>query len=82
VTNIEKFGFWLLVRGKEYFLPYKEYPWFRRATIEEILDVRLFHGRHLHWAMLDVDLSVESLEHPEDFPLVDRVQVRPSRRRR
>jgi hypothetical protein len=29
VTNIDHFGFWLLVENKEYFLPYGDFPWFR-----------------------------------------------------
>jgi hypothetical protein len=29
-----------------------------------------FH--HLYWPDLDVDLAVESLDHPERFPLVSR----------
>lgn len=31
--------------------------------------------RHLYWPELDVDLAVESIEHPEKYPLVS--QVRP-----
>jgi hypothetical protein len=85
VTNIDTFGFWLLVRGKEYFLPYEEYPWFRDARVRDILDVRLVHKDHLHWPALDVDLSVESLDRPESFPLTYRgraaaLRRRPSRR--
>jgi len=37
VTNIDAHGFWLLVRKKEYFLPYEEYPWFRDARVRDIL---------------------------------------------
>jgi hypothetical protein len=69
VTNIDSFGFWLLVHDREYFLPYEDFPWFRKARIEEILNVELLHGDHLHWPSLDVDLCLESLAHPEDFPL-------------
>ena len=35
VTNIDRFGFWLLVEDREYFLPYQEFPWFRKARVEE-----------------------------------------------
>jgi hypothetical protein len=70
VTNIDRFGFWLLVNDREYFLSYKEYPWFRSATVEGITNVKFLRPNHLHWPALDVDLSIESLEHPEDFPLV------------
>ena len=30
VTNISKHGFWLLVDGRELFLPFAEFPWFKR----------------------------------------------------
>ena len=82
VSNIDQFGIWLLVNDTEYFLPYKEYPWFRGATVGSILNVELLHQNHLHWPALDVDLSIESLEHPEDFPLVDGQRPPASKRRR
>jgi len=69
VTNIDKHGLWLYVRGEEYFLPYEEYPWFREAKVCDILDVTLLHEEHLHWPALDVDLSVASLKDSGAFPL-------------
>ena len=30
------------------------------------------HGEHLHWPTLDVDLSLDSLKHPEAYPLTAR----------
>ena len=36
VTNIDRFGFWLLVNDKEYFLPYEDFPWFRQAKVDQI----------------------------------------------
>ena len=70
VTNIDHFGFWLLVADKEYFLPYDDFPWFRGATVNQILNVELMHGDHLNWPDLDVDLCLESLQAPESFPLI------------
>ena len=70
VTNIDRFGFWVLVEDKEYFLPYKDFPWFQNATVGQILDVQLLHGNHLHWPTLDVDLCLDSLAQPEAFPLI------------
>jgi len=69
VTNIDRFGIWLLVRGTEFFLPYNEYPWFKDARVTDVLAVKLLHKDHLHWPALDVDLHIESLEKSEDFPL-------------
>jgi hypothetical protein len=70
VNNVDAFGLWLLVRGKEFFLPYEEYPWFREARIADILNVSMANEGHLRWPALDVDLCVESIEHPEGSPLV------------
>lgn len=70
VTNIDHFGFWLLVENKEYFLPYEDFPWFRTATVDQILNVQLLHEEHLFWPDLDVDLCLNSLKNPESFPLI------------
>ena len=69
VVQISSHGTWLWVKGREYFLPYDTYPWFLGATVRQIHNVQLLHGRHLHWPDLDVDLDVGSLEHPEQYPL-------------
>ena len=70
VTNVGTHGLWLYVKGAEYFLPHDDYPWFRDARLAEILEVRLLHGTHLHWPALDVDLCLDSLDHPDAYPLV------------
>lgn len=69
VANIDQFGLWILVKGKEYFLSYEDFPWFRDAKVDDILEVKLLHENHLHWPALDIDLSVDSLEKPEAYPL-------------
>ncbi len=69
VTNMDRFGLWILVQEKEYFLPYEQYPWFKHAKVDQILNVQLLHEDHLHWPELDVDLCVESLERPDNYPL-------------
>ena len=69
VTDIDSHGIWLLVNGKEHFLPYEDYPWFKDAKVSDILRVQSLHGMHLYWPALDVDLRLESLEKPEQYPL-------------
>jgi hypothetical protein len=69
VTNISQHGFWLLLDERELFLPFAEYPWFRRAPVEAILRLEQPRPGHLHWPDLDVDLSVDSIQHPEYYPL-------------
>ncbi len=69
VTNISKHGFWLLVDERELFLPFAEFPWFRDATVDAILHLERPAPAHLYWPALDVDLSLDSIEHPERYPL-------------
>lgn len=69
VTNISRHGFWLLLDERELFLPFQEYPWFKKAPVESILRLERPMMNHLYWPDLDVDLSVDSIEHPERYPL-------------
>ncbi len=70
VTNISEHGFWLLLEDEELFLPFSEFPWFRDVAVGKIPHVELPSSDHLYWPELDVDLAVESIRHPEWFPLV------------
>jgi hypothetical protein len=70
VTSISKHGFWLYVAGCEYFVPFAEFPWFENASIKQATNVRWSPPDQLYWPDLDVDLSIESIEHPERFPLM------------
>jgi hypothetical protein len=69
VTNISRHGFWLLLDGRELFLPFDDFPWFKRAPVEAIHRVERPRPDHLYWPELDVDLSVDSIEHPDHYPL-------------
>jgi hypothetical protein len=63
-----------LVLGEEHFLSYDEYPWFEKATVEQICEVVVSPGGYgLHWPKLDVDLSIEGLRVPEKYPLRSKV---------
>ncbi|MBX9831398.1 DUF2442 domain-containing protein [Candidatus Babeliales bacterium] len=70
VQNISNHGIWILIGDKEFFLSFTQYPWFQKATVDQIYDMEYHHQKHLHWPSLDVDLEVESLEHPEAYPLI------------
>ena len=74
VANVSPHGFWLLVEERERFVPFKDFPWFRDATIAELTNVELPSPHHLYWPDLDVDLAVDALDHPERYPLVSRAQ--------
>src|SRR5262245_57130413 len=76
VTNVSRHGFWLLIGETERFVPFKEFPWFKDARIGELTNVELQSPHHLYWPELDVDLAVDSIEHPERFPLISRQPTR------
>jgi hypothetical protein len=76
VTNVSPNGLWLLLDGRELFASFRDFPWFADATIQQLVDVRRPSAHHLYWPALDVDLAVESLEHPERYPRISRVESR------
>jgi len=69
ITNITKHGVWLLTTDRELFMPYDDFPWFKDAPVAKILNVIEATPGHYYWPDLDVDLGIESIEHPERFPL-------------
>jgi hypothetical protein len=70
VGNVTRAGFWILLDGREVFLSFDQFPWFRRASIDDLMAIERPSPHHLYWPQLDVDLAVESIEHPERYPLV------------
>lgn len=70
VTNIINLGFWLLVDGREYFVPFADYPAFEQATVAQIYNIQRLSPAQFHWPELDVDIELEALEYPEQFPLI------------
>lgn len=73
VENITPFGIWLYVNKEEYFLSYKDYPYFKDQTLNSIQNVQLLHGYHLYWPELDVDLEIDNLKNPEKYPLKSKI---------
>ncbi|MBI4962308.1 MAG: DUF2442 domain-containing protein [Desulfomonile tiedjei] len=76
VTNISRHGLWLLVGEEELFLPLEEFPWFKDAPLQAILTVQRQGPEHLHWPDLDVDLTLDSIRHPQKYPLMSKVNVK------
>ncbi len=72
VTHVDARGLWLLLDDKEYYLPYESFPWFADATIRQITQVTRPRPDHLHWPELDIDLTLDMIEHPESYPLTYR----------
>ena len=63
-------GIMLSVCGNDYFLSYNHIPWMLTASIGDVLNVRMSGRNAIEWPTLDVDLEIESLKHPERYPLI------------
>jgi len=72
VSGISIHGVWLFLGDREVFLPFKDFPWFRDASVACVLNVERPQPHHLYWPDLDVDLHLDSIEHPEAFPLISK----------
>lgn len=73
VTNISPHGIWLLTAEDELFLSFEEFPWFKEARVSAILHVECPHPGHFYWPEMDVDLTLESIRHPERYPLLSKL---------
>ena len=69
VTNISAHGVWILAHDRELFMSYDDFPWFKDQTVKSILNVEEPSKGHFYWPDLDVDLSVDIIENPGQYPL-------------
>ena len=70
VLMINSQGIMIQVMGHDYFLSYNRVPWMRDAAIKSVLNVQMCGPEAIEWPDLDVDLEVDSLRHPERYPLL------------
>jgi len=59
----------LLAQGKEMFMSYEDFPWFKDQAVKAIINVEESSPGHFYWPDMDVDLSSEIIEHPKNYPL-------------
>ena len=45
-------------------------PWMKNACISDALDVQMSGRNAIEWPKLDIDLEIDSLKHPERYPLI------------
>jgi len=70
VTHISSHGVWLLAGGRESFMSYEDFPWFRDVPVGKILNVEEPLPGQYHWPDLDIDLTAEIIQYPERYPLM------------
>jgi len=72
VLMINNQGIMISVEGNDYFLSYNRLPWLKDATVRNILNIKMSGKNAVEWPDLDIDLEIDSLKHPERYPLVMR----------
>lgn len=72
VLMINNQGIMISVEGNDYFLSYNRVPWLKDATVRNILNIKMSDKNAVEWPDLDIDLEIDSLKHPERYPLVMR----------
>ena len=70
VLMINNQGIMISVEGNDYFLSYNRVPWMKDATVRNILNIKMSGKNAVEWPDLDIDLEIDSLKHPERYPLV------------
>lgn len=70
VLMINGQGIMISVCGQDYFLSYNRIPWMRDASINDVLNIQMCGKEAIEWPALDVDLEIDSLRHPERYPLI------------
>lgn len=70
VLMINAQGIMLSVLGNDYFLSYNRIPWMKDASIRSVLNVQMSGSEAIEWPDLDIDLEIDSLRHPERYPLL------------
>jgi len=70
VTHISPHGVWLLTSaGKEIFMSFEAFPWFKDQPVRVIYNVEEPSRGHFYWPDIDVDLSLDIIENPSHYPL-------------
>lgn len=70
VLTITQNGILLSIPQGDFFLNYTDYPWFRNAKVDDVFNVAMEGNDAVRWEELDVDLEIDSILHPEQYPVI------------
>jgi hypothetical protein len=73
VKNLAANGFSLLLDDEELPVEFEFFPWFKSATHVQINNVVRPTPDRFRWPLLDIDLAIDSIRHPERYPLISNV---------
>ena len=60
VVQLTPAGLWLAWCDTELYLDHDRFPWFRRASVDQVFNVIEERDGHFHWPDLDVDRAAFS----------------------
>ena len=66
---IESKGLWWIQSEKIYFIPFTDYPAFKKASIDSIFNVVQLSPGQFYWADIDVDIKLDALENLGNYTL-------------
>ena len=69
---ISKFGMWIYINDKEYFINFDDYPSLAKCTVEELGNYSFDMENNIHWEELDIDIEKEALDEPNKYTLLYR----------
>jgi hypothetical protein len=69
MISLNDSGFRLIIDGTDCFVSFDEFPAFKSASVEQILNVKRLDPVQFRWPDLDIDIDIESLKSPEKYPL-------------
>ena len=70
LAEVGLYDFSVRVDGRRLRMTYYAFPWFVHATLEQMAAIERPAADRLRWPALDVDLCIDSIEHPKRYPLV------------
>lgn len=72
MTQVSSRGLWLYLpkTKREYYLSFEHFPWFKDATYRQLSSIEVERGHILRWVELDVDLDLDRIENPSQYPLI------------
>jgi hypothetical protein len=50
-------------------MPFDQFPWFADASVKQISHVERESKGHFHWPDLDIDLTLDMIDHLDNYPL-------------
>lgn len=62
-------GFWIVLPDQCAFIDYEQFPWFREMTRAQRETGVMWSEDWLRWDEFDLDIGVDSIHHPEKYPL-------------